>query len=175
MASHLVDGANTLDTPLSLVVLSGATVGIGNICDMMHADTYTNLWVASTFSGILPIFIQTSPSTASGDFTDPTSGLPTTAFPVANRVVSGGIFYANSGLYTSGNRSPFAPINNAPQFCSGGIALAAFQRPNRYARLIFSGAATPQDSFYAGFIGQKRVTGSGGGTSLLPGSGTVSV
>jgi len=178
VASLLVDVGNTVDHPGSFASLSGATAVAGTPVDMMHADTYTGLWVAAAggLSGVLPIFIQTSPDTVSGNFTDPTSGLALSVFPIGNRIASGGLFYANSGLYASGNQSPSNnKLDNAPILCSGGIVFASFQRPHRYARLCFSGLALGAEIITAGFIGQKRVTGSGGGFSLSPGSGTVSV
>lgn len=49
----------------------------------------------------------------------------------------------------------------APIFCSGGMAFAAFQRPQQYARLVLlSGASLPQ-FVQAGFFAQLMTTGSG--------------
>lgn len=172
-ASYVVDLANTVDAPTSLRVVSGAATAVGGIVDMMHANTYTNVFVAGFGSGPLPILIQTSDTTASGSFTDPTSGLA--QLPV--NISSGGVFWANSGLYASGGYSPSAPINNAPMFCSGGVAFAAFQRPHRYARLVCTSgnASLTAVPFNAGFIGQKKSPVSGGGFTLAPSSGVVNV
>lgn len=172
-ANLVVDLANTVDAPTSLRVISGDSTVIGAVCDMLFANTYTNVWVTGLGSGPLPILIQTSDTTASGDFTDPTSGVA--QMPV--NIVSGGIFWANSGLYGSGASSPAAPIDSAPVFCSGGIQFGAFQRPGRYARLICTSgnASLTSVPFNAGFAGQKKTTGSGAGFSYQPGSGTVNV
>ncbi len=130
----------------------------------------------------------------SGSFTDPTSGLP--QFPTT--FISGGVWVVNSGLYSNVNAgypaSGFttvlpaggAPIFQAmgghqiynsglfPVFASGGMAFAAFQRPQRWARaLILSGAFT--NGINVGFVSHITPTGSGGGQSQSPGSGTVNV
>lgn len=176
-ANLVVDLRNTTDRAVSLAVTSGTDTTVGAVVDLLNANTWCNVFVNGRNSGPLPIFIQTSDSTTSGSFTDPTSGLPTSVFPINGAIVSGGIFWANSGLYASGNSSPAAPVNNAPLFCSGGTDYAAFQRPHRYARLICTSgnASLASVPFTAGFVSQKKVTGSGAGFSLLPGSGSVSV
>ena len=116
----------------------------------------------------------------SGTFPDPTSGLPANAFPIGGRIASGGIFWANSGLYLSGASSPAASVDAAPIFCSGGVQYASFQRPHRYARIwcTSGNASLAAVPFHAGFISQKKVTGASGtaaGFSYSPGSGTVNV
>ena len=170
-ANLVIDLANTTDYRPSAFVSSGSNLAVGEIIDLLYADTYTNVFVAGgPASGQIECRIQTSDSTASGDFTDPTSGLA--AFPV--NVVSGGIFWANSGLWASGIGSISAPVNNAPLFCSGGIQFAAFQRPHRYARVLLNSGAF-LTAIVAGFVGQKRTTASGAGFSYAPSSGTVSV
>lgn len=171
-ASLTVDLANTCDYRPSVVVGSGSDLAIGNIVDLLQADTYTNIFVAGGIggSGAIEVRVQTSDATTSGSFTDPTSGLA--AFPV--NLVSGGILFANSGLWVSGNYSVTAPVNNAPMFCSGGIFFGAVQRPHRYARLVYNSGPFP-GAIVAGFIANKRTTGSGGGFSFSPGSGSVSV
>lgn len=176
-ANLVVDLRNTTERYVSLAVTSGTDTTIGGIVDLLNANTWCNVFVTGRNSGPLPIFIQTSPTTNSGDFTDPTSGLPAGYFPVNGAIVSGGIFWANSGLYASGNQSPAAVVDSAPLFCSGGTDYAAFQRPNRYARLVCTSgnASLAGVPFEAGFISQKKTTGSGGGFSYSPGSGSVSV
>ena len=173
-ANLIVDLTNTTDFPTSITAVSGATAIIGRIVDLVNADTFCNVWVATPggVSGELAINIQTSDATTSGSFTDPTSGLIAATMPV--NIASGGIFMANSGLWASGNQSPQSPLADGSLLCSGGIVFAGFQRPGRYARLnALSGA--PNAVMAAGFITQKRTTGSGGGYSPSPGSGTVSV
>ncbi len=170
-ANLVVDLANTCDYRASVTVGSGSNLIVGQIVDLLQADTYTNVFVAGGIgSGAIEVRIQTSDATTSGSFTDPTSGIAN--FPV--NVVSGGIVFANSGLWVSGNYSVTAPVVSAPVFCSGGIQFAAFQRPHQYARLIFNSGPF-LNAVTAGFIGNKRTTGSGGGFSYSPTSGVVNV
>lgn len=172
-ASLTVDLRNTCDFRSSINVGSGSNLVIGEIVDLLQADTYCNVYVAGQAgSGEIQIRIQTSDDTTSGNFTDPTSGIPAGSFPTV--ILSGGIFWANSGLWVSGNYSETAVVNNAPLFCSGGIDFAAFQRPQRYARLMLVSGAFP-NAIQAGFISNKRTTGSGGGFSFQPTSGAVNV
>lgn len=147
--------------------LSGVVVG--NIVDLIAANTMCNVYVGglpALASGLLIIGVQCSDSTASGTFTDPTSGLQTlpTVFS------SGGNLVLNSGA-TGGTYNAFT---SGQGVLSGFIAGAAFQRPQRFARLLFN------SGFYigtlqAGFISQLKQTGSGGGYSILPSSGGISV
>lgn len=173
-AGLLVDPANTLGFDVSLTLGSGVNQVVGQLTDFNNEDTYCGVWVAGGVaggSGPIQIQIQDSPDTTSGNFTDPTSGLA--AFPV--NVVSGGNFWANSGLWASGgNGDNLPPVDQAPAFCSGGIWFGSFQRKNRFCRLINVSGAYP-GAITAGFLSNKRTTGSGGGFSLLPGSGPVSV
>jgi hypothetical protein len=168
-ANLVVDLSATVDCRPSVNVGSGVNKVIGEVIDLLHADTYCNVYVGGLGgSGAIEVWVQTSDSTASGTFTDPTSGLA--AFPT--KVGSGGVLFVNSGLFSSGNQSLSAPVNNAPAFCSGGIDFGAFQRPHRYARLILNSGPFP-NAITAGFISQKRTVGSGGGFTLNPTSGTV--
>jgi hypothetical protein len=172
-ANLIVDIANGADYRASVMIGSGASFTVGEIVDLLQCDTYCNVFVAGGVgagSGLIETRIQTSDDTVSGNFTDPTSGLA--QLPV--NVVSGGVIFANSGLWVSGNYSVTSPISGAPMFCSGGIFFGAFQRPQRYARLINNSGAFP-GAITAGFISQKRTTGSGGGYSLAPSSGVVNV
>ena len=174
-ANLVVDIGNTCDYRPSVAVGSGSDLTVGVIVDLMHANTYTNIFVAGAAgSGAIELRVQTSDSLTSGSFTDPTSGHPAGTFPISERIVSGGVFWANSGLWTSGGVSLTAPVNNAPLFCSGGTMFGAFQRPHRYARLLYNSGAFP-NFLTAGFIGNKRTTGSGGGFTYNPTSGTVNV
>ncbi len=207
-ANLVIDVQNTCMYPPSLVGTAGSGAVVGTVCDMLGADTYTNVWVVAGggSSGILSILVQTASVTSgqlssgsagaivgSGAFTDPTSGLaqlPTT-------FGSGTVLYLNSGLYSlpggggaSGAMSvntfgagtnpvfngqvpaggAFSVSGSFPVFGSGGgMAWAAFQRPAdaRYCRIImlsgsYGGAVT------AGFLGNKRTTGSGGGFTHSP-------
>lgn len=150
-----------------------------------------NAFSGNVFSGGAPM---------SGSFSDPTSGLaqlPTT-------FQSGGQLYVNSGLYTlpgalgaSGQQVngyaqgtlPFGvntvqqgmggeaqiTSGSAPAFASGGVAFAGFQRNYQYARLILVSGATIPQYIQAGFISQSLTTGSGGGFTFSPQTGTVNV
>lgn len=172
-ASYFVDLFQTTQYRTSLMVGSGSNFTVGEIIDLLNANTYTNVFVTGGVaggSGAIEIRVQTSDSTTSGSFTDPTSGLA--AFGV--NMVSGGIIWANSGLWNSGAVSPCAPVNNAPMFCSGGVFGGAFQRPGRYARLVLNSGAYP-GAITAGFFSQSKITGSGPGFSYSPTSGTVNV
>lgn len=132
----------------------------------------------------------------SGSFTDPTSGLPDFSQSI---VKSGGLIYINSGLvslpfgggasgtmnvntfaagthvsFNGQHGTGFAASGNFPVFCSGGFATASFLRPHRYARLVaLSGGFTAQ--VVAGFLSSDKVTGSGGGFTYAPLTGTVNV
>lgn len=192
--------------------LSGATVG--QWVDLSNSDSFCNVYVAAgACSGPLLVAIQTAPgpydipltgnafsgnifsggAPASGNFTDPTSGL----VQLPTWVSSGGILIVNSGLYTtpgilgaSGQKVnnytqgtiPFGPnpIQNAmggigfvasgtlPVFASGGMAIGGFQRNYQYARLVWLSGSTSVPYLQAGFIAQLMTTGSGGGFSQQP-------
>ncbi len=170
-ANLIVDIANTADYKASVMVGSGSDLLVGQVVDLLQANTYCNVFVAGGFgSGAIEVRIQTSDGTTSGSFTDPTSGLA--ALPV--NVLSGGVMFVNSGLWASGNFSVTASVNNAPLFCSGGISFGAFQRPQRYARLIYNSGPFP-NYIIGGFVSQKRTTGSGTGSTLSPSSGAIQV
>lgn len=173
-ASLTIDLGSTTDFRASVSVGSGSNLTVGEIVDLIDANTYCNVWCAGgAGSGAIELRVQTSDSTASGTFTDPTSGLAAGAFPTF--IASGGIFFANSGLPGSGNVGNFAPVAAAPLFCSGGIQFSAFQRPGRYARLLYNSGPFP-NYFEAGFVSQRKITGSGAGFSFSPQSGsTISV
>ncbi len=168
-ASLVVDLSTTTQYTPSIVVdpiLSGggpfaASGGaVGNYVDLNNANTYCNVWVTTgqSYSGQIRVAIQTSDSTPSGTFTDPTSGLVAGDFPTT--VQSGGLLWINSGGGST---------------LSGTITLAAFQRPHRYARLILLSGVSAAPAVNAGFISQLRTTVSGTGVSFQPLSGTVIV
>ncbi len=172
-ANLVVDLSSTVDRFTSVTVLSGDSTVVGTIVDLLNANTYCQVWAAGVGSGPLPLLIQCADDTLSGSFTDPTSGITA----LGPNIASGGIFWANSGLYGSGNMSPASRAGPAPLFVSGGIDFGAFLRPQRYARLICTSgnASLAGVNFSAGFLSQKKTTGSGGGFTYLPGSGSVNV
>ena len=161
-ASHLVDLGPTCDllpsvNPANLFPASGAT--IGNAVDLLHAHGFTNLLVygALSQSGRLRVAVQTSDTTTSGDFTDPTSGRAAADLPFG--MASGGIVWVNSGA----------------GLLSGFIQAVGFLRPHRYARANVLSGDFWQAIGGAGFVCQKHVVGSGGGFTFAPGSGSLSV
>lgn len=160
-ASLLVDLGNTTQQTPTIVAVnafpcSGAVVG--NVVDLLNANTYCNLQVNGSVSqsGQLRIKVQTADATTSGDFTDPTSGL--SVFPTAFE--SGGIFRINSG---------------GGPLISGFAQSAAFIRNARYARAIALSGDFWQANLAVNFISQLKTTGSGGGFTFSPTSGTVNV
>jgi hypothetical protein len=153
--------------------LSG--VSVGDVVDMINANSMTNLYVAgrSLGSGPLLVGVQTSQSTASGTFTDPTSGLaqlPTT-------FQSGGMVIIGSGGWTvSGDPGGILSSGVSGQYAlSGFMVFAGFQRPGRYARVIVYSGFMNWANCQAGFVGMLKETGSGGGQTQSPGSGAVNV
>jgi predicted RecA/RadA family phage recombinase len=172
-ANFVVDLGSTVDMAASVTVGSGSDLTVGRVVDLLFANTATQVWVQGGVaggSGVIEVRIQTSDATTSGSFTDPTSGLA----QLPGKVASGGCFFTNSGLYSSGIGSPSAPVDSAPLFCSGGLDFTYFQRPQRYARLILNSGVYP-GAISAGFLAQKKVVGSGAGFTYSPTSGTVNV
>ncbi len=157
-------------TPSGLVAgLSG--VAVGDIIDMLNSNTYTNVLVLgrSVSSGPLRVGVQTSDTTTSGSFTDPTSGLvqlPTN--------------FSSGGWLVIGQSGVAPGLLNAGEGVSGQYLLSgfatggAFQRPHRYARLIL-GSGFYDGEIQAALIGNLHTTGSGGGYSYSPSSGVVNV
>lgn len=148
--------------------LSGVLVGAS--VDLLNTNTYCNVYItgqAALVSGPLIVGVQCADTDTSGLYTDPTSGLPQlpTAFS------SGGVIILNSG--SSGGMFAGGPISG--QCVMSGFAFsAAFQRPQRYVRATFN------SGFFIGpvnvsFISQSKTTGSGGGFTFSPGSGSVNV
>lgn len=162
-ANLIVDIGNTCQYSYSIAPSAGVAatpasgVIVGDPVNMLHANTFCNLFVTGgpSNSGQFRVAVQTSDSTASGSFTDPTSGLA--AFPTS--FLSGGILVVNSG-------------NNQQ---SGVSAFAGFQRPGQYARAIILSGDQYNAPVFAGFVSQKKITGSGGGFTYSPGSGSVNV
>lgn len=157
----------------ALFPCSGALVGAG--IDMNNADTFCNLEIQGTApSGQLRIAVQCADTDTSGSYTDPTSGLPVMPGPFS----SGGVLFINSGGAGGGTiGQAFASgLSGFTQAIASGFAVAAgFQRTGRFVR----GVALSGDFFagpgFVSFISQLRTTGSGGGSTQSPGSGTVSV
>ncbi|MDE2098079.1 MAG: hypothetical protein KGL39_12570 [Patescibacteria group bacterium] len=177
-ANLIVDLGNTAIFQPSLISGNGVSgqvcgmsgVYVGQSVDFLHANTMCNVYITGNpalSSGNLIIGVQCSDSDTSGNYTDPTSGVA----QLPSVFLSGGNVWINSGstggIYQSGGYS-------GSFFQSGFIAFASFQRTQRFARLLFN------SGFYigpltAGFISQAKTTGSGGGFSFSPGSGSVSV
>jgi hypothetical protein len=148
---------------------SGALIGFSY--DGLNSDAFTNVMIAGNAafaSGQLRVAVQTSDTDTSGTYTDPTSGLA--QFPTSFQ--SGGIVILNSGQLGGGLLGAFV---SGQSIQSGFAVSAAFQRPHRFARAnVLSG------DFFAGpltvsFINNLHTTGSGGGYTLSPSSGTVNV
>lgn len=177
-ASTLVDLQNTCQRAVSIqgdFVLSGAAVFpcsgavIGQIVDLLHADTYCNLFVCGiSASGQLRAQVQCSDTATSGSMTDPISGL--TDRPGA--FASGGILWINSGGTTGGLLNGLV---SGEAIASGFFVAQGFIRVGRFARVNFLSGDFAAGALTAGFISQRKTTSSGGGFTLLPGSGTVSV
>lgn len=174
-ANLIVDLGGTAFSYPSILGTSGVLqpasgVVIGQTVDLINANTYTNICVVGqSVSGQLRVGVQTSDSDTSGSFTDPTSGLP----QLPTSFQSGGIIWINSGGASNG---VLAGVASGYNIASGFTAFAAFQRPHRYARawvpvadVGFNGPGT------VSFVGQLKTTGSGGGFTFNPTSGTVSV
>ena len=146
---------------------SGAVIGLG--IDMINAHGYTNLFAAGlSSSGQLRIQVQTSDADTSGTYTDPTSGLA--SLPGAFQ--SGGLLWLNSGGAGGGLLGAFV---SGQALASGWGVAQAFQRPGRYVRANLLSGDFYAGDFVAGFIEQLHTTGSGGGYTLAPTSGSVSV
>ncbi len=179
-ASYLVDLANTCQLATSITdspllsggitcVASGAIVGQG--INMINSDSYLNVFAQGlAASGQLRLQVQTADADVSGQYTDPTSGLPN--LPGAWQ--SGGILWINSGGAGGGVLGGFV---SGQAIASGWAASQALLRPGTYARLValLEGTVQYGGSLTAGFISQFKTTGSGGGFSYQPGSGTVNV
>ncbi len=179
-ANLVVDVGATCQNETSVNVFGSPASGVfvGEIIDMMHSDTFCNIFVQGggnsgvTQSGVVGVIVQFSDGLTSGSFTDPTSGQ--TSF-LPSFISSGGTFFVNSGLAVSGGLPIGARVDGAPPFCSGGIAFGAVLRNGRYGRLILRSGTSLVSPITAGFVTNLRTTGSGGGQSQSPGSGNVSV
>lgn len=169
-ASLVVDLFNTTLSLASITnpQLSGQWPGsgavVGQVCDMLYANTLTNVYLAvdGAQSGQVRLAIQCADVTTSGSFTDPTSGV------LANQGVQGGTVNVQSGgifIYNSGGAG----------ISSGTLTFGAFQRPQRYARLIALSGFLFDGGFQAGFIANLKQTSGQIGSTQSPGSGTVSV
>lgn len=177
------------DTLCNVYVTAGPTSGPIGIQVQCAAGPFDIPLVNNSFSG--NVFSGGAP--LSGSFTDPTAGLA----QLPSWFSSGGILWINSGLVTNPGQQgasgqlvagyplgtlPFGPnpviqgqngpafvgSGSTPEFASGGIAFASFQRPYQYARVILLSGNTSLFSLQAGFISQLLTTGSGGGASQQP-------
>ncbi len=166
----LVDAGIAITSGGCISSLSGTLVG--DIWDGINADTFCNIAVVGKGfgSGPLIVQVQTSDALTSGSFTDPTSGLaqlPTSFSSGCNLIIgSGPSTDATLGILSSGNSGSY--------LLSGFMAFAAFQRPHRYARINLQ-AGFYDGTLQAAFISNLKTTGSGGGFTLSPGSGSVNV
>ncbi len=148
---------------------SGAVIGL--TVDLINAGNTCNIYAMGCpafGSGQLQIQVQCSDSTASGTFTDPTSGLP----QMPSILSSGGILILNSGGLLNG---VVGTAQSGNYILSGFDQFAFFQRPQRYARLNVVTGDFFCGVLQAGFISQSLVTGSGAGFTLSPTSGAVNV
>jgi hypothetical protein len=165
-----IQGFSVLSGVANCICVASGTF-IGQSIDMLHSDTACNVQVTGqSTSGQLRIQVQTSDTDVSGNYTDPTSGLA----QLPSEFQSGGILWINSG----GTGQGLLGAQQSGQSIASGFSLSSyFQRPGRFARANVLTEATAQ---YAGplqvnFISQFKTTGSGGGFTLLPSSGVVSV
>ena len=164
-------GSVTLSPSGQLCGLSGQLCG--DIIDLRDANTFTNVYVQGrqmlVGSGAAIIMVQTSADTTSGNFTDPTSGLPASALPTScPGFQSGGLMHIGSGGGVLSAQVSGQNVN------SGFMAFGGFLSPHRYMRLLF-GTGTYVGPVAAGFMKQAKTTGSGGGFSFSPSSGSVNV
>src|SRR5258708_26177523 len=133
----------------SIAGLCGSAVAtfVGNGVDLINADTFCNVCLAGQpviGSGGLVVQVQTSDTDVSGNYTDPTSGLP--QFPTW--FSSGGLLWLNSGGVLGGtipgainqggglgNTAGVSGTANSGYFMASGFQVfAGFQRVGRYAR-----------------------------------------
>lgn len=163
-----------------LAVTSGGAISslsgvlVGDTIDLLHADAACNVFACGRGfgSGPLLIGIQTADVTTSGSFTDPTSGLAAADRP--RGVSSGGFVIIGSGAATDVLLGVFGSGVSGQVIQSGFAAFVRFERPHRYARLIV-GSGFYDGTLLAGFVSQARPVGSGGGFSMSPSSGSVTV
>lgn len=149
--------------------LSGVLVG--DTVDSRDANVFTNVVVMgrSVTSGPLRVGVQTSPDGLSGTFTDPTSGLA--ALPT--RFASGGWLIIGQSGTAPGHWNPGEGVSG--QYLKSGFCVAAgFQSPHRYMRAIL-GSGFYDGPLQVAFVKQQRTTGSGGGFTFSPGSGSINV
>lgn len=145
MANQIVDLGDTSFFCPSLVGVNPASgVTIGYFVDLKDADSFCNVWVASTAcSGEIVLQIQTTDQVSgaiwsgggplSGAFTDPTSGLASTLSTYNNPTfpttfLSGGILIVNSGLYAiPGGAGPVFAASGVTNPLSGGGSATPYQ------------------------------------------------
>lgn len=177
-ASYLVDLGSTTQMAVSIQdgpILSGSITApcsgaiIGQGINMINSDSYCNLFVAGvTASGQLRVQVQSSDTDTSGTYTDPTSGLPN----LPGAFQSGGLLWINSGGLLGG----VLGSGTSGQYVASGFATSqAFLRPGTFARANLLSGDFAVGGFTIGFISQLKTTGSGGGFSFQPSSGTVNV
>jgi hypothetical protein len=125
--------------------------------DLLYANIACQLQVdvGPSISGQCRVMIQSSDTTTSGNFTDPTSGLS----KMPGQFLSGGILVVNSGNV----------------WASGGTQFSLFQRPGRYVRGIVMSGDQNNAPVTVKFLSNLKTTGSGGGASQSPANATFTV
>jgi hypothetical protein len=170
-----INGTCVLGTTITGTIQSGGPPApasgtvIGASVDLINADTYCNvIVVGNCSSGQLRVQVQTSDTDTSGNFTDPTSGLA----QLPGVFQSGGLLWINSGGLLGGTIGTTGFVSG--QAVTSGFSVAnPFQRPGRFARAnLLSGDFGTANVF---FLSNLKTTGSGGGFSLSPTSGSVNV
>ncbi len=178
MASYTIDIGNTTQYTPTISAVTGVDsspssgVIVGRVVDLLHANAFCNVQVVGgPSSGVFRVQVQTSDTTTSGTFTDPTSGLA----QMPTSFASGGVMFVNSGLWASGTfgRSMGGTVDQAPLFCSGGVAYAAFQRPHRYARALVMSGNQFDAPVSVAFVTQLKSPGSGAGFTFSPAGGSA--
>ena len=169
-ANLVVDLGNTTQHETSVVDGSaGSGIVIGNVVDMLPSDTLCNfaITVGNMTSGRVEFAVQESDTLTSGSF-------------AAITVNSGQSFWLSGGR-TSINSSGLTAaagggLMSGVGRVSGNCFIGWFQRNKQYVRAILESGNPQTDTQTAGaFVSQLLQTGSGGGFTLSPSSGAVSV
>lgn len=166
----IVDLGNASQHEVSIANGSaGSGIVVGTPIDMLHSDTLSNVvvTVGNMTSGRIDFLIQESDTTTSGNF-------------AAITVNSGQSFWLSGGRSSINSSGLVAAagggLGSGVGRVSGNMFIGWYQRTKRYARAIME-SGDPQTDCPAviGFVSQLLQTGSGGGFTTQPSSGTVSV
>ena len=166
MANLVIDIGGSCLFDLSNINTSGSTtpssgVLVGRGVDLLNASTLCNAMVSygTSQSGFIGVQFQESDTDVSGNY------VPIQVASGTWNWLSGGRLVINSsGIGQSG-----------VGIVSGDMAFSAFERRYRYVRSIVESGGLWDAPVNVGFVSQLKVTGSGGGFSYSPGSGTVNV